>query len=128
MFIFGLCSQVFIYGGIGFLSPTFTLHMTTNYQGFDEFWIGIYFAMPAVSYIINSVIFVPKYCARYGRRKVLLVGSFLFAIAIMMIGTSPALGFPDTHHTIFLGTLLLGFAACMVTVPIMPEMISSIEQ
>ena len=126
MFIFGLCSQVFIYGGIGFLSPTFTLHMTSNYEGFDEFWIGIYFAMPAVAYIINTP-FVPTYCAKFGRRVVLLTGSTLFCFSILMIGTSPTLGFPDHHKTVFIGTLILGFSACMVTVPIMPEMLHRIE-
>jgi len=126
MFIFGLISQIYIFGGIGFLSPTFTLHMVNNYEGFDEFWVGIYFAMPAVSYIINTLL-VPIYCSKFSRKYVLLAGSCLFCLSIYMIGTSPFLGFPDSPKTIFMGSMLLGFSACMVTIPILPEMLHRIE-
>lgn len=44
-----------------------------------------------------------------------------------MIGTSPLLGFPDSSKTIFVGALLLGFSACMITIPILPEMLAVIE-
>ena len=120
MFVFGLISQIYIYGGIGFLSPTFTLHMVNSYEGFDEFWVGIYFAMPAVTYIINTPL-VPYWCKTFGRRKTLLYGSVLFCLSVYLIGTSPLLNLPDSPHTILFGTLLLGWSACMVTVPILPE-------
>jgi len=126
MFVFGLISQVYIYGGIGFLSPTFTLHMVNSYEGFDEFWVGIYFAMPAVTYIINTPL-VPYWCKTLGRKRTLLYGSGLFCLSVYFIGTSPLLNLPDSPHTIFVGTLLLGFSACMVTVPILPEMLHRIE-
>lgn len=125
MFVFGLIAQVFIFGGIGFLSPTFTLHMM-SYPGFDEFWVGIYFAMPAVAYIINTPL-VTYYCGLFGRPRVILMGSALFSFSIYLIGTSPLLGFADNSTTIFAGVMLLGFSACMVTIPIFPEMLHRIE-
>lgn len=127
MFVFGLISQIYIYGGIGFLSPTFTLHMVNNYEGFDEMWVGIFFAMPAVTYIINTPL-VPFWCKTFGRKKTLLFGSIIFCLSVYMIGTSPLLGLPNSSKTIFVGTLLLGFSACMVTVPILPEMLHVIER
>ena len=126
MFVFGLICQIYVYGGIGFLSPTFSLHMVNSYEGFDEFWIGIYFAMPAVTYIINTPL-VPTWCKYFGRKRTLLYGSVMFCLAVYMIGTSPLLHLPDSPRTIFFGVLLLGWSACMVTVPILPEMLAVIE-
>lgn len=126
MFVFGLLAQIYIYGGIGFLSPTFSLHMSSTYEGFDEFWVSIYFAMPAVAYIINTPL-TPTWCAKFGRKNVLLVGSLLFTLAISMIGTSPMLGMPDNPTTIFLGVIVLGFSACMVTIPVLPEVLHKVE-
>lgn len=126
MFIFGLLSQVYIYAGIGFLAPTFSIHMVNNYEGFDEMWVGIFFAMPAVTYIINTPL-VPYWCKLFGRKRTLLYGSIIFCLSVYFIGTSPLLSLPDSPKTIFIGTLMLGFSACMVTVPILPEMLHVIE-
>ena len=125
MFIFGLIAQVFIFGGIGFLSPTLTLHLMT-YPGFDEFWVGVYFAMPAVFYILNTFM-VSYYCKWLSRKVVVLVGSSLFSLSIFLIGTSPLLRFPDNSHTMLVGAMLLGFSASMVTIPIFPEMLARLE-
>ena len=54
MFWFGLMAQILVFAGISFGLPTLALHLK-KYDGFDEFWVGIFFAMPAIAYILNSL-------------------------------------------------------------------------
>ena len=58
----------------------------------------------------------------------MLIGLLLFAMSLYMIGTSPMLGIDDSSYTILAGLFLLGFAAVMITVPLIPEILSSIEE
>lgn len=126
MFIFGLLSQIVIYGSIGFLSPTLSLHLL-SYEDFDEFWVGIFFGVPTILYILNTPL-VSMYCKVISRRAVILIGSGIFCISVYMIGTSPWIGFPDSTKVIFMGLCLIGFSAPMVVIPMFPEMLDSIEE
>ena len=47
-------AQILVFAGISFGLPTLALHLK-KYDGFDEFWVGIFFAMPAIAYILNSL-------------------------------------------------------------------------
>ena len=125
MFVFGLFSQVLVYGAIAFLSPTLSLHLT-EYDGFDEFWVGMYFAVPSVIYVLNTPA-VTFYCRVMSRRTVVFIGMFIFCISIFMIGTSPLLQMTDNSKFIFFGLVFLGFSAGMVVIPVFPEMLASIE-
>lgn len=94
LFVFGLLAQIIIYGSVAFFGPVMSLHLLT-YEGFDEFWVGIYFGVPAIIYILNTPL-VSFYCKAFTRRGVVWVGMCIFCTSIFLIGTSPALGIPDS--------------------------------
>ena len=58
----------------------------------------------------------------------MLIGLVLFTLSLYMIGTSPMLGFDDASSTILMGLFLAGFSSVMVTVPLIPEILASIER
>ena len=91
MFLFGLMSQIFVYGSIGFLSPTLSLHLM-EYPGFNEFRVGVFFAVPFVIYVINTPL-VYIYCKIVSSQFVVFLGSAIFCLSIYFIGTSPIFGF-----------------------------------
>jgi MFS family permease len=125
MFVFGLLAQLLVYGALGFLSPTMSLHLM-SLPGFDEFWVGIFFGVPVIIYIINTPL-VSFYLKWSSRRTVIFLGMTIFCVACAMIGTSPLLGIPNSTQIIFLGLCCVGFASSMVVIPIFPEMLHSIE-
>jgi hypothetical protein len=93
-----------------------------SYEGFTEFWVGVYFAMPAIFYIINTPM-VTYYCKWFSSKTTILMGMSMFCLSIFFIGTSPLLSLPDNGYTMFIGACMLGFSACMVTIPLFPEML-----
>ena len=126
MFLFGILAQVLVFGGVAFGQPTLALHLA-SYEGFTNFWIGMYFAMPAVAYILNTLM-VASYCKVLSRRGVIFFGLSLFSVSLYLIGTSPMFGIRDSPGIIFTGLMLLGFSAAMITIPLVPEVIHSIEE
>ena len=98
-----------------------------EYPGFDEFWVGVYFAVPSVIYVMNTPL-VYFYCKFLSRRFVVFIGSAIFCLSIYLIGTSPMFGFQNNSTIIFWGLFGLGLGAAMISIPIFPEMLSSIEQ
>jgi MFS family permease len=117
---------VLTYGAIGFLGPSLSLHLI-SYPEFNEFWVGIYFAVPPVLYVLNTPA-VSLYCKMMSRRGVIFIGMIMFCLAVYLIGTSPLLGLKDHSKIIFSGLLLLGFSLGMVVIPVFPEMLSSISE
>ena len=115
-----------MFGGVSFGSPILAIHLA-SYEGFTRAWIGFYFSAAAITYMINSL-FIGYICEKVHRRLVLLIGLFLFSLSLYMIATSPMLGIDDASSTILMGLFLMGFAAVMVTVPLIPEILTSIEQ
>ncbi len=49
-------------------------------------------------------------------------------MSLYLIGTSPMLGIKDNSRVIFEGLMLLGFSAAMITIPLIPEVLESIEK
>lgn len=125
MFLCGVLAQVLVFGGVAFGQPTLALHLA-SYEGFTNFWIGMYFAMPAVAYIVNTLC-VASYCKVLSRRGVIFVGLALFSMGLYLAGTSPMLGVKDSPSIILTGLMLVGFSAAMITIPLVPEVIHSIE-
>ena len=125
MFVFGICAQILVFGGVAFGQPTLALHLH-SYEGFDKFWIGMYFAIPAIAYIVNTLL-VSSYCKVFSRRSVIFFGLSCFTISLYLIGTSPMLGIKNSPRIIFAGLMLLGFSAAMISIPLIPEVINSVE-
>ena len=126
MFWLGLAGQALAFGGSAFAAPILALHLAT-FKGFTKIWMGVYFATPALTYVLNSF-FVAYYCKIFGRKKVLFFGSLLYALSLYMIGTSPLLGFGENYQIIHMGLALIGFSCVMVAVPVIPETLDCIAK
>merc|ERR1712176_493707 len=109
MFVLGIFAQILCFGCVAFGQPTLALHLNT-YAGFSQAWIGFYFAAPAITYIISSLMISP-YCKLTSRKNVILIGSFLFAVSFYLLASSPMLGITDSSYIILAGLLLLGFSS-----------------
>ena len=70
---------------------------------------------------------VTYYCKWFSSKTTILIGMSMFCLSIFFIGTSPLLSLPDNGYTMFIGACMLGFSACMVTIPLFPEMLHQIE-
>lgn len=126
MFVFGLLAQIIVYGSIQFLAPTLALHLFT-YEGYDEFWVGVYFSVPAVIYAVNTPM-VSLYCKLFSRRGVVWLGMCCFCFSVFLIGTSPLLGIPNLGKVIFMGLCFLGFSTATIVIPIFPAMLDAVEE
>ena len=123
MFLFGLIAQVVIYTTIGFLVPTLAIHLK-SYE-IETFWIGIFFSLPCVMYIVGSLL-IPCYQTCIGRRGIIFMAFVLLIISVFMIGTSPMLNIKDSPKLIFSGLCLLGLASSAITIPVLPEMLDQL--
>lgn len=63
----------------------------------------------------------------FPKRLIIFFGLFGLGIANFMIGTSPYLGLDRNSTTIMIGLILLGFSAPMISIPVLPDMLESIE-
>ena len=125
IFTFGLLADLLVLGGISFGLPFLGTHLA-SYEGFTQGWIGVYYSAPAISFFINCLL-IRKYTSILPRRLVILIGLIFNAIAIFCVATSPLLSMVNNPYTIFFGLILLGWSATLVIVPMVPELLSSIE-
>jgi len=123
MFLFGLVSQVLFYIILGFLQPTLAIYL--NAHDLETFWIGVFFSLPAVMYIVGTFL-IPCYLSLIGRKGVIFCAFIFLILGVFMIGTSPLLSMHDSKKTIFFGLMLLGFTGSAITIPVLPEMLDSI--
>ena len=96
-----------------------------SYEGFETFWIGVFFSTPAVTYILGSLL-LSLYLKYIGRRGVIFLAFILLVISGFFIGTSPLLRLKDTPNYIITGLCLVGFASSAITIPVLPEMLDQI--
>ena len=125
MFMFGLCAQFLAFGSFAFGQPTLALYLI-KFEGIPKFSIGLFFALPAFAYILNSLV-VPSYCDVIPRKGVIFLGLICFTMSLFLIGASPFLGIESTHRVILTGLMILGFSLAMISVPLVPEVIHSLE-
>ena len=125
MFVFGLISQVLIYGTTAFLQPTLAIHLK-SYE-METFWIGVFFSLPAVAYILGALL-VPSAQSLIGRRGLIFTAFMMLLLSVILIGTSPMFRIRDSPKIVFSGLCLLGLSASAITIPVLPEMLDSIVQ
>ena len=63
--------------------------------------------------------FVYRLCQLMEKRGVVLIGFITISISMLMVSGSPA--------SVFIGLCLLGLSAGLVTIPVLPEMLESVE-
>ena len=82
--------------------------------------------MPAFAYILNSLV-IPSYYDMISRKGVIFLGLICFTMSLFLIGGSPMLGIENTHRVILTGLMILGFSLAMISAPLVPEVLNSLE-
>ena len=100
------------------------LHLRT-YPGFKDFWIGVFFSTPALTYILGSLL-LSCYLRVIGRRGVIFFAFIVLVTSVFFMGTSPLLNLNDSPNYIITGLCLVGFASSAITIPVLPEMLDQI--
>ena len=65
---------------------------------------------------------------RYPKRLVMLIGFLFLACGMALVGQSNVLGLDADADFVLLGLVLLGCAAAMIAIPVMPECLEAIEE
>mgnify|MGYP002632962513 CR=1 FL=1 len=90
--------------------------------------IGLAYGIPAILYA-TSCPFMYLATQRIQKRGIILLGFVQVTFAMLMIGGSDSLiEFQKQPVFIFLGLCMIGLSAGMVTIPVLPEMLESIEE
>mmetsp|Transcript_23369 Transcript_23369/g.31307 ORF Transcript_23369/g.31307 Transcript_23369/m.31307 type:complete len:236 (+) Transcript_23369:601-1308(+) len=124
-FFFGLVSQVLVTSSIQFMAPAFSVHMSK--YGFSPAFIGFCFAVPGLIYAALSPLMY-LFTERLPKRAVILIGILMMSIGMFFVGTSKSLGLENNPAMIILGLMIIGAAAGMISIPVLPEMLEAIEE
>lgn len=124
-FVFGLISQIVVYSAITFLQPTLALHLEKF--GYHATFIGFSFAVPTMIYAATAPL-VYLLTSKFRKTAVIIFGYAIVATGLFFVGPSKILGIQNSAAFIILGLAILGFGGSMIIIPIMPEMIESIEE
>ena len=95
--------------------------------GFSPAFIGVCFAVPGVIYAALSPIMY-LFTERLPKRAVILIGIVAMAIGMFFVGTSKTLGLENNPAMIILGLMIIGAAAGMISIPVLPEMLDSVAE
>jgi predicted MFS family arabinose efflux permease len=97
-----------------------------NQFGLGNAWIGFYFLLSAVTYVIGAPL--SSLLTKYSSRRLVILGSFvLMVIQNACLGPSALLNFPNSLGLLTLGTLLVGFNLSTSMVPILSELIEILQ-
>ena len=107
------------------MAPAFSVHMVK--YGFSPAFIGFCFAVPGVIYAAISPLMY-LFTERLPKRAVILIGIFMMSIGMFFVGTSKSLGLENNPAMIILGLMIIGAAAGMISIPVLPEMLEAIDE
>jgi len=124
-FTFGLMSQTIVSGSVQFIAPSLSLHLSAF--GYQPEFISLCFAIPAILYATASPLMF-LVTSRIPKRTVINIGTVIMAFGMLFLGTSDILGAENDADFVLAGLCLIGLSASMMAIPIMPEMLESIEQ
>lgn len=94
--------------------------------GFSPAFIGLCFAVPGIIYAALSPLMY-LLTERLPKRLVILIGIIFMAIGMFFVGTSKTMGLENNPAMIMLGMMIIGCSAGMISIPVLPEMLESIE-
>jgi MFS family permease len=116
-FVFGMVAQMNLMMSMQFLAPTLALHLKT----FDlsQTYIGLVYGIPAILYACSAP-FVYKVTARMEKRGIIVIGFVVISFAMVLIGS-------NRIELVFVGLCMMGLSACLVSIPVLPEMLESVE-
>ena len=109
-----------------FLAPNLAVHIAS--YGYSAEVVGVSYGIPGILFAITCP-FVHKLTQRVERRGVILVGWMMIILAMLMLGgTNWIPGFYNNSDLIFVGLMIIGLSAGMVSIPILPEMLEAVEE
>ena len=88
---------------------------------------GFFMALGALTYAFTSP-FIDKVFHNVPRRYIFFIGFILATVALFYLGNSPLLGYPDSIALTIVGGLLLGVAVSCIFVPLMAEIIDTVQR
>lgn len=95
--------------------------------GYHASFIGFSFAIPTLIYASTSpLIFILT--SKFKKTAVICFGYAVVSIGLFLIGPSKLLGLYNSPSLIILGLSFLGFGCGMIIIPVMPDMIESVEE
>ena len=95
--------------------------------GFSPAFIGMSFAVPGVIYAgLSPLMYLLT--EKLPKRAVILIGILLMSVGMFFVGTSKSLGLENSPVMIMLGLAIIGAAAGMISIPVLPEMLEAIEE
>lgn len=114
-----------VYGTITSLQPTLALHLEKF--GYTAVFIGFSFAIPTLVYAATSPL-IYVLTSKFKKTTVILLGYFLTALGMLLVGTSKIIGIYNSPAFIILGLAIMGFGCGMIIIPILPDMIEAVEE
>ena len=124
-FTFGIMSQSIVTGSVQFLAPSLSLHLQ-NY-GYTPDFISLCFCIPSILYA-SIAPFMYLLTSRMPKRFVIQLGITLMGFGMFFVGTSKLMGFENDADFVLAGLCMIGVAAGMIAIPVLPEMLESIEE
>ena len=107
------------------MQPTLALHL--EQFGYTAVFIGFSFAIPTLVYASTSPL-IYILTARFRKPAVILFGYALTSLGIFLVGTSKLIGIYNSPAFIILGLAIMGFGCGMIIIPVLPDMIDSVEE
>lgn len=109
-----------------FLAPNLAVHIKS--YGFSTFTVGLAYGIPALLFALTCP-FIYILLNKISKRGLILTGWLLIVLALSMIGgTQYVEAFNKNPQFIFLGLVIIGLSAGMVTISTLPEMLEAIEE
>jgi hypothetical protein len=68
-------------------------------------------------------VFIYLITAKLPKRAVMMLGMFLMSLGMYLVGVTKFLGFEDGIFFSFVGMCMVGLAAGLIAIPVVPEML-----
>jgi MFS family permease len=115
-----MCIEIFAF----FYEPVLSIRLETGFDmGSDT--IGYVFAVAGISYGLGAIL-VGHICNKYTRQYLVLIGFLIQAVGMFLFGPSKTMGLPNDLEVLICGFSLIGFSLAFVTIPVIPEVLSSV--
>ena len=102
--------------------------MHISSYGYTPVMVGISYAIPALLFALTCP-FIYLLTDRMRKRGLILIGWLCIVVALLMVGGSSWIeAFYNNDQMIFLGLVVIGLSAGMISIPILPEMLEAIEE
>jgi len=112
-------------GSVQYMAPSLSLQI--RMFGYSPFFICLCFSIPSLIYALcSSGMYLLT--QKLPKRLVIISGFAVLTVGMWLVGQSKILGLQDDADFVLLGLCLIGAAASMISIPVMPECLEAIEE